>query len=57
MAEQQLAQRWPGYRKPMPAVRLAERIDLDALRRVQPVELELAEFLVAIGLLEAVTET
>lgn len=52
VAEQQLMQRWPDYRKPMPAVRLGERIDLDALRRVQPVEADLAAFLIAIHLLE-----
>ena len=38
----QLRQRWPDYRKPMPATRLATRIDQDALERIRRVEPELA---------------
>ena len=53
IASQQLAQRWNGYRKPMPAARLAERIDLEALARVRTVEPELAAFLITLGLLVA----
>lgn len=51
VACQQLVQRWPNYRKPMPAARLAERIDAASLARVRVVEGALAGFLVAIGLL------
>ncbi|WP_353447075.1 RloB domain-containing protein [Sphingomonas aerolata] len=46
----QLRQRWPEYGKPMPAARLATRVDTDALQRVRPVEPDLATLLDAVGL-------
>lgn len=51
VACQQLVQRWPDYRKPMPAARLAQRIDAASLPQIRAVEGALAGFLVAIGLL------
>lgn len=51
LACQQLVQRWPDYRKPMPAARLAHRIDVTSLMRVRNVEGALAGFLTTIGLL------
>lgn len=53
LACQQLVQRWPQYRKPMPAVRLAQRIDATNLAQIRTVEGALTEFLVAIGLFAA----
>lgn len=51
LACQQLVQRWPDYRKPMPAARLAQRIDAASLAQIRTVERALAGFLMAIGLL------
>lgn len=51
VAGQQLVQRWPDYRKPMSAARLAQRIDAASLAQVRAVEGTLAGFLVAIDLL------
>lgn len=51
LAGQQLANRWPGYAKAMPAVRLAERLDLPAITRAAAVEPELAILLREIGLI------
>lgn len=53
LACQQLVQRWPDYRKPMPAARLAQRIDAASLAQIRAVEGALAGFLEAIGLLVA----
>ncbi|GMM59935.1 RloB domain-containing protein [Novosphingobium pituita] len=44
-----LEREWQGYRKGLPAARLADRIDEDALGRVAAVEPELAILLAAIG--------
>ena len=46
----QLRQRWPDYRKPMPAIRLATRIDQSAFERIRRVEPELARLLDVIGI-------
>jgi hypothetical protein len=45
----ELRQRWPEYVKGMPALRLADRIDDSAIRRVFAVETELAAFLSELG--------
>jgi hypothetical protein len=45
----QLTRHWPSYTKGLSAMRLAERIGLEELRRVQQVEKDLAAFLVEIG--------
>jgi hypothetical protein len=45
----ELRQRWPEYVKGMPALRLADRIDASAIRRVFAVEAELAAFLSELG--------
>lgn len=50
IAMRQLRQQWPQYQKPMSAVQLATRIDLEALRRAAEVENELRAFLVSIEL-------
>jgi hypothetical protein len=46
MAE--LIRRWPQYRKALPAMRLADRIDEDAVRRAGAVETALKDFLAEI---------
>jgi hypothetical protein len=51
IAAQQLVARWPAYRKPMPAARLAERVDHAAIVRVAAVEPRLAELFEVIGLI------
>jgi hypothetical protein len=51
LAGQRLANRWPGYAKAMPAVRLAERLDRVAITRASAVEPELAVLLREIGLI------
>lgn len=51
LACQQPVQRWPDSRKPMPAARLAQRIDAASLAQIRNVEGALAGFLMAIGLL------
>jgi hypothetical protein len=50
-ANAQLTQRWPKYEKPMTAGELAEKLDIDAVRRAATVEPELAAFLDIVGLL------
>jgi hypothetical protein len=45
----ELQQRWPGYVKGMPALRLGDQIDHAALQRVLEAEAELAAFLANIG--------
>ena len=50
LAEQALKGVWAEYQKAMPAVRLAIRIDLHAVRRASSVEAALAAFLDQIGL-------
>jgi hypothetical protein len=45
----ELRQRWPDYTKGMPALRLGDRIDDEAIQRVLQVEAELAGFLADIG--------
>lgn len=47
-----LSQAWPGYRKGMPAARLAERIDHGAIARAAAVEAALAGLLTTIGFIE-----
>jgi hypothetical protein len=49
LAEQTLKSVWAEYQKAMPAVRLATRIDLQAVRRACSVEAALAVFLNQIG--------
>jgi hypothetical protein len=44
-------QRWPDRRKPMPAARLAQRIDAASLAQIRTVEAALAMFLMTLGLL------
>lgn len=51
IAGQQLAARWPTYRKAMPAARLAERLNHAAIARAAAVEVELAELFRVIGLI------
>jgi hypothetical protein len=51
IAMQQLRQQWPEYQKPMSAMQLATRINLDALRQAAKVEDELRAFLASIELL------
>jgi hypothetical protein len=51
VSAQQLGQRWPTYAKGMPAVRLAEKLDLAAVTRAAAVEPELAVVLQVIGLI------
>lgn len=50
-AEQALKRIWPGYEKPMPRARLAERINLGAVRQAAEVEPDLKAFVGTIGLL------
>lgn len=50
LAAQTLKSVWAEYRKPMPAIQLASRIDLLAVRRASLVEAALAAFLDQIGL-------
>lgn len=52
LAEAQIAQRWPGYEKPMDAVDLAQRLDLAAVHRAVAVEPDLGRLVAAIGLAE-----
>ena len=49
----ELRQRWPEYVKGMPALRLADRIDHDAILRALQVEAELGGFLSDIGYSDA----
>lgn len=51
VALQQLTQRWPAYCKPMPSVRLAERISLAGIRRFAGAEPRYCALVDAIGLL------
>jgi hypothetical protein len=51
VACQQLVARWPTYEKAMPAARLAERLDQAAVTRAAAVEINLAVFLLEIGLI------
>lgn len=51
VAGQQLAARWPGYEKAMPAARLAQRLDYAAIARVAPVEPGFAVLFQEIGLI------
>jgi hypothetical protein len=51
LALTRLEQQWRSYKKGMPAVRLAERIDLAALVRVAAVEPALAGLLTSAGLI------
>jgi hypothetical protein len=50
LASQALKRIWAEYHKPMAALHLAGRIDLEALRRASSVEAALAAFLDQIGL-------
>ncbi|MBU1334469.1 MAG: hypothetical protein KJ944_11705 [Alphaproteobacteria bacterium] len=50
LAEQQLKQRWPEYEKPMSAMALARRLDIEALRRASLAEPDLLAFLNEIGM-------
>lgn len=50
LASQALKRIWAEYQKPMAAMHLAGRIDIDALRRACSVEAALAAFLDQIGL-------
>lgn len=52
LAETQIAQRWPGYEKPMDAADLAQRLDRAAVHRAAAVEPDLARLVAAIGLAE-----
>ncbi len=45
-----LRRKWPTYAKPIPAVRLAERITIDEVRRVAEADAELNAFLHALGM-------
>jgi hypothetical protein len=47
-AMDELRRRWPQYRKALPAMRLADRIDEDAVRRAAAVEGVLKDFLAEI---------
>jgi hypothetical protein len=51
IATQQLRREWPEYEKPMSAMRLASRIDIEALRRAAEGENELRAFFALIELL------
>jgi hypothetical protein len=51
VAAQQLAARWPTYRKALPAARLAERLDRAAVARAAAVEAQFAELFQLIGLI------
>ena len=53
LALQALKRVWPEYSKAMPAIQLATRIDLVAVRRACTAEPTLASFLIQIGLLPA----
>ena len=48
----ELRQRWPEYAKGLPALRLGDRINDEAIQRVLQVEAELAGFLADIGYTE-----
>jgi hypothetical protein len=50
LAGQQLAARWAGYEKAMPAARLAKRLDQAAIARAAAVEPNFAELFHVIGL-------
>ena len=50
VAMRHLRQEWPEYKKPMSAMQLANRIDLEALRRAAEVEDELRAFFTSIDL-------
>ena len=50
IAMQQLRQQWPEYEKPMSAMQLATRINLEALRRAAAVEDELRALFASIEL-------
>lgn len=50
-ALRELRRRWDTYRKGMSAARLADRLDIDAVRRAAAVENDLAVFLAEIGLI------
>lgn len=54
VAEQQLRQQWAEYQKPMSAIQLTSRLDIDALRRASTVEPELLSFLNEIQLFDQV---
>jgi hypothetical protein len=45
----ELRRRWPEYVKGIPALRLADQIDDEAILRARAVEAELAGFLADIG--------
>ena len=51
IATQQLRREWPEYEKPMSAMKLANRIDFEALRRAAEAENELRAFFALIELL------
>ncbi len=53
LAEQELLRRWPEYRKPMSAMRLATRIGFDEITAACGVEESLCDFLRRCGLLAA----
>lgn len=53
LASQALKRIWPEYYKAMPAMQLAARIDIVAIRRVCAFEMEFADFLADIGLLQS----
>jgi hypothetical protein len=50
LATSELCKRWPGYRKPMTVIELAERIGAAEVQRACTVTPELEELLVACGL-------
>lgn len=50
IAQTGLSARWPSYQKGMPAIRLADRLDIAAVQRAAAVEPELAVLLHEIGL-------